>query len=349
MQRTIRLAVGALCVASCAVATSSAAHAQGAAGAAPGTAASKFYLDYNVPESPAFAVLGATPSNVLRGTASKPLAISLLTQAAKGSSLASGVAFDVAPYAYVGRFRNVAEYQGSTLKRILSNVLVSLATVEAPGDVNSVAFASGLRVTLWDDHDLLANSSLSDLVSRLLVPKKIDCPKIPGTNICQTGTSTVELPVDLSSAYATARDSVLQRRGVAAAIGGALGGTLRGGVARSDSLKQRTGRGWLAVTGYLGRGQELLATAEYVSDTSSTKRFLGGVAYRLQSTNSALAAELAYDSKSGDWLPGVNAELRLLSRVSLVAALVTDAPSGAQDKSRLRFRTAVRWAGVEGF
>ncbi|MGZ8378934.1 MAG: hypothetical protein ACXW61_16155 [Gemmatirosa sp.] len=313
------------------------------------TTAARFYLNYDVPESPALAVLGATATNVMRGAAAKPLALSLAGDVLRGDRIGPGLALDVAPYAYAGRFRNVADYQNSAGRRFLANVLTSFAAVQAPGDADATAFGAGVRLTLHDDHDLLQNADLARRVGQLLVPKTIACPKIGSSNICVAGTADQTVEVDVSSAYAAARDSVLRQRGWAASVGGAFGGTLRGGVARPDSLQQRRGHVWLAGTRYLGVGRELLAVAEWVRDTTRRQRMRAGLAYRLQSSSSAVAAELAYDSGAGGVLPGVNAEFRVLPRATLVAALVSEPPGAERDRTRLRIRTSIRWAAAEGF
>jgi hypothetical protein len=312
--------------------------------------ANKFYLDYNVPESPAFTVLGVTPSSVLRGTASKPLIVSLLTQTAKGERIASGVALDVAPYAYLGRFKNVKEYNDSPVKRFFANLLTSLATTQAPGDTASVAFAAGVRATFHDDHDLLADTALVREIGAKLVPIKISGKPIQGSNIpaMSVTQSDTTIEIDLAAEYAAARKRMTETRGWAASIGGAIGGTLRSGIPRSDSLQQRVGNAWLGVTGYLGAGQELLGSAQWARDTTGLDHFRAGVAYRLQSASSAIAAELAYDNHSGGVLPGLNAELRLMPRFTLIAAIVTDPPT-ADTKKVVRFKTSVRWSATEGF
>ena len=317
-------------------------------GAAP-TQAAKFFLDYDVPESPAFALLGATPTNVLRAGAAKPAVISLANNLARSGRLATGISIDVAPYAYFGRFRNVDVYKRSALKRFFANALISLATIQSPNDTNATAFAIGARATLHDDHDLLANSDLQHAVGQLLVPTTIECEKVPGTNICQAGSASRVVEVDVTPAYAAARDSVMHVKGWSASVGGALGGTLGGGVPRGDSLTQRTSHAWLAATRYLGVGHALLGIAEWVRDTSRANRLRTGVAYRMQSATSSIAAELAYDTGAGGVLPGVNAEMRILNRVTLIAALLTDVPGSAADSKRLRFKTGVRWSATEGF
>lgn len=320
-------------------------HAQASAD----TAAAKFYLDYNVPESPAFALLGATPSNVLRGAASKPLVVSLLSQAGRGEKIASGIAIDVAPYGFWGRFKNVKEYQDSPVKRFFANVLTSIATVQAPNDSNSVIGAIGLRATFHDSHDVLLDDKITKELSEQLVPVSIECPKVPGTNICQAGTSASKREIDVAPVYAAARQRLARQKGWAASVGGAVGSTLRGGILRGDSLQQRTGNAWIAATRYMSSGQELLFSGQFVRDTLATNHTRVGTAYRMQSSWSSIAAELAYDNQAGGVLPGLNTEFRVLQRVTLIAAVVTDAPAGDAGTKKVRFRTSLRWAATEGF
>lgn len=319
-----------------------------AAAQAKSDAAAKFYLDYNVPESPAFTALDLTPSNVLRGSSSKPVVVNLLSQIARGEKVPAGVAIDAAPYAYWGRFKNLSEYQKSAPKRFLANLLLSLATVQAPGDTNSVAFAGGVRATIHDDQDLLRDTALAREVGTLIAPTRIVCEMHPGTNICKPGVRVDTIERDVSQAYKAARERVGDRKGWAASLGGAIGGVLLQGIPSSDSLQQRTGRAWIAGSGYLGGGNEVLLTVQWVRDTSKKEHLRTGAAYRMQSANTSLAAELAYDDQAGGLLPGLNAEVRVLQRVTLVAALITDPPTDERAKKRIRFRTNLRWSASEG-
>jgi hypothetical protein len=238
---------------------------------------------------------------------------------------------------------------GDRGKRFVANLLVSLATMQAPNDSSSTAFAVGARATLHDDHDLIANSALQQKISTLLVPTSIDCPKRPGTNICDTSVAPSTSAVEVSGAYAQAREEVMRIPGWSASLGAAWGGTLGGGVPSGDSLTQRSGHAWLAATRYMGVGQSLLGIAEFVRDTARANRFRTGVAYRMQSATSAIAAELAYDTGAGGILPGINAEMRAFNRVTLIAALLTDVPGSAGDKKHIRFKTTVRWSATDGF
>lgn len=317
--------------------------------------ANKFVLDYNVPESPAFTILGVSPASVVRGTASKPVVASLLSQIGNGGKLLGGAALDVAPYGYFGRFTNVREYQTNALKRILANVLLSFASAPLDEDTASLRFGAGVRVTLTDPRDLLQDSSLTRDISRRLVPNSVAGGS--GSNIPGASISTGNIPpsevttgdtVDLSDAYKAARERIKSKTGLAASVGFGYGGTLRGSVASNDSIKGRIWRSWFAGTYYLGETNEVLGTVQWAKDSLKRNEINLGLAWRLHADRSSVAAELVFDGKTQRLLPGLNAELPLVDRISALISLVNEVAPGA-DKGRLRFKTSFKWAAAQGY
>src|SRR5229473_320613 len=124
--------------------------------------AQRFILDYDVPESPAFVALGVTPTNVTRGSASKPVIASLLTEFRTGQKIGGGLALDFAPYfVYGGRLDNIAAYRSDWKKRLLANLQLSLGTIQSETDTNSLRFGLGMRATFYDSHDLLMDPRLT--------------------------------------------------------------------------------------------------------------------------------------------------------------------------------------------
>jgi hypothetical protein len=311
----------------------------------PANPANKFVLDYNVPESPAFTVLGVTPANVVRGTASKPVVASLLSTSGTSVHLLAGAALDVAPYAFVGRFRNVEEYQKTAWKRVLANTLVSFATVPASTDTTSVRFGAGIRVTLSDPRDLLQDSSLTRDISRRLVPTHVGGGE--GTNIPGMAVTTGDT-VDLKDAYKAARKRLESKRGLAAALGFGYGATLLGSVISGDSLSSEIWRGWFAGTYYLGKTNEILGTVQYVRNSSEKSNVNLGLALRLHAEHSSVAAELAFDGKTRKLLPGFNAELSLAERISALVSLVNEVAAG-EGTPHLRLKTSFKWAAANGY
>jgi len=130
----------------------------------------KYILDYDVPESPAFTVLGVSPAKVLRGSAAKPIVLNLLNQFGSSERTQNGVAVDFSPFfVFGGRMKNVMEYRNSRKKQIIANTLFSFSTVQDKAETTSLKFGVGLRLTLFDCHDLLQNAQLGRDIDSLLL------------------------------------------------------------------------------------------------------------------------------------------------------------------------------------
>jgi hypothetical protein len=305
-------------------------------------AAYRFILDYDVPESPAFAVLGVTPANVLRASAAKPVVASLLNQLARGERVAPGIALDFSPYlVYGGGFRSYKDYAGNTrgqiLRRLLANTVVSIGTVEGETDDAPLQYGAGVRINLYDNRSLLQNRVLADSVSRLLAQAAED----PGTEIGPDPQPTRQT-VDLSAAYTRAREAGRRTAGLAAALGFGSAGALQGSVASADSAITTANRAWFAASYSSTRGYEGLATAQWIDGPDIDRRWLLGAAVRANTAVVSFAAEAAYDTEAG-FQPGASAEIRLVRRVTLVAALVTMPDPERGDVKRLRARTSLQW------
>jgi hypothetical protein len=122
-----------------------------------------FSLDLAVPDSPAFAVLGATPENVTRPTSPKDLATSLLNGVDEQGHFVTGVAIDVTPkMVFGGRTLQWRDYHDNYGQRLAARTQVSYATTKgATGDDQSVRMALGVHVTPWDEGDSRMDAKLS--------------------------------------------------------------------------------------------------------------------------------------------------------------------------------------------
>jgi hypothetical protein len=122
----------------------------------PATAADAS-IDLAVPDSPAFAVLGVSPSNVERPGSPRELALSLLNGVDANGNFQTGMAVETAPYlALWGSTSKLTDYQDDNQYRIrfLSRALLSFATAKGTSDSDkAVRLAVGLRFTPWDEGD----------------------------------------------------------------------------------------------------------------------------------------------------------------------------------------------------
>ncbi len=110
--------------------------------------------DFLVPTSPAFAVLGVTPEQVIRPDTPKALGAALLNGVDPDGNLQSGIAIDFSPYyLFAGRYLTLKQYRNSLPTRVASRLQVSLATTKGSNDDKALRLATGFRVALWDKAD----------------------------------------------------------------------------------------------------------------------------------------------------------------------------------------------------
>lgn len=321
-----------------------------AAPAAAQTAPSQagdFVLDYEVPESPAFIALGVAPGNVVRAGAAKPVVASLLNQLLTGGTLDSGIAIDFSPYAvFGGAASSVGTYHGNTLRRILFNTTLSLATVKDDEAADDLRFGFGLRSTLWDSRDPLADPDLANEVSSLLAAAA-RAPLVPVDDEVGAPINLADRGVDLTAAYRAARARAARQDGAAVAAGWGFAGPIHGAVASLDSIGDLQHRLWLAGRWSFAKGPDVMMTTQYVSrlgDADSSLRV--GAALRASGADFSFALEAGWDSEEG-FLPGISAEGRALAGVHLLAALVADRPPEG-GPIRVSLRNSIRWNRSEG-
>jgi hypothetical protein len=112
-------------------------------------------VDLSVPQSPAFAILGITPDNVIQPSSPRELALSLLNGVGKDGTFQSGIAIDTVPYLLLsGSSKTLRDYQDSYAVRFLSRTQFSFATSKGAQDTDpSLKLALGLHMTLFDNGD----------------------------------------------------------------------------------------------------------------------------------------------------------------------------------------------------
>lgn len=302
----------------------------------------KFILDYDVPESPAFVVLGVTPEKVTTGGASKPIVVNLLNQAFTGGEATAGVALDFSPYfVFGGRFENINEYRNDGLKQRLANTVLSFATVQDATDSTHVRFGVGARMTLFDDHDPLQNAALTDRIAKLLTPAELDVGRESSTGI--------DSITGLALAYRQITDSIRSTPGRALSIGWGMAGTARGGVLATDSIGAIRHRFWAGYRETFRGGVEFLGTTQVGGGTSTNQSFRVGGALRANIQSVRLAGELVYDSETGQVHPGGVAVVKVVPQFDIIASLGSDADAtGSPKNATLRFRTMLRWNFSQG-
>jgi hypothetical protein len=112
----------------------------------------KLAVDWAVPESPAFTVLGVTPETVARPSSVQQLATSLLNGVDRRGNFQSGLALDAQPYLLGYGYRvSWTTYRDNYLVRFLSRAQASIGTTKgASTEDKSVRTALGVRLTVFD-------------------------------------------------------------------------------------------------------------------------------------------------------------------------------------------------------
>jgi len=120
---------------------------------------SELNLDFSVPESPAFTVLGLTPQTVTRPASPRDFATALLNGVDENGNFQTGVALDTAPYMLLaGKKVTLDDYQGRRIVRFFARTQLSFATTKgANEDDKSARMALGLHFTLFDLGDPRGN------------------------------------------------------------------------------------------------------------------------------------------------------------------------------------------------
>jgi hypothetical protein len=303
----------------------------------------RFILGIDVPESPAFVVIGVAPTHVLRGSAPKPIAVAVLDAFPGGAQAAPGVAVDVAPYFLVGGgVRRVTRWRsmslGGRLTRVFIKTILSVGAVRDPADPGSALVGLALRSAFHDPHDPLLSSSLPDEVAAELARHGIPDSVATDDDVADRG-------VDLAPLFARARRALRGRSGDAQmAIGWGLAGRLRGAALSGDSLDPVRHTVWLSGQYTASRRIDILATVQVRSVFRSDARVWLGVGLQRKTTAVDYRAELYYDTRSHDGHPGVAVEARVLPHMGVVAALASQPVDFAgTGPRRLAVRTLLHW------
>jgi len=226
----------------------------------------------SVPEIPAFSFLGATPTNIARPGGARAFGAALLQGVDASGKVKQGFALEILPLLQVGK-TTLQQYQSSLWARIRSNLQFSIGTARAAGDSASTDMGIGLRATLLDQGDPLADRAF---VARVDALTDECAPSDPtATNVKETSRLCMEGKV--SKAAATWNT---ERWNASAWIVAVAAGTQL----EQSKLADRRSLGWRAWTTY-GLGVSdwglLLLHASFddnqVAADSSYKAVSGGI------------------------------------------------------------------------
>lgn len=311
-------------------------------GAQTDSSAYKYILDYRVPQSPGFTVLGATPSQVMQGSSAKPFVLNLFTQYFETKKIDPGLALDFSPYfLFGGKFKNIKEYRESSSKQFLANLQLSVATLKNSADTGSTDIGAGIRLTFWDDHSLLNDNQLTRNIGKALsnaasaptevIPDDNDLPNVTVAPIKQL--------------YNIAYDSMRVRKGSALSAGYGVKATSHSSILEADSMKGVVHRVWVALSCYsVAKGVDLLVNFQGGYQDRFLPENKMGAALVSQSKKSIFGAELVYNFGTSKIEGGCTGEVKIVGSLSAVfgiSAVSSETLPG--NPLKLKVNTNIKW------
>lgn len=305
----------------------------------------QYILDYDVPESPAFSILGVNPNIVMRGSAAKPIAVHLANQLISGGKVDNAIALDFNPYFSLlgGRLKNINEYRKNYGKRLLANMQWSIATTALEEFPNDLVYGLGSRVTLWDSKDLLFDRGLGQKIDSCLAKDEDGAPE-PGE---KDKIEDIKFNC-MKNNYDEIRRELTDRKGGSISIGWAMSGKIEEATLQSDNFNAIRNQIWLSGQYSLGKGFDLLGMImqrfEY-GDNAQDQTTMG-FAVRYNKPNVCFSSELVYQNsnKKGFFNGGFNIGFKVLPRIMYVFHLATrDDPDTVDAKKKVVIRSGIRW------
>jgi len=131
---------------------------------APTGTANNLNVNYTIPDSPAFTLLGVNPDKIERPATPRDLAVSLLNGLDENGHFQSGLALDLNPYMMLrGKATTITQYENNLAVRWLANSQLSVGTTKgsSAGD-ESTKLGLGLHTLLWNRKDSRLDKKLVD-------------------------------------------------------------------------------------------------------------------------------------------------------------------------------------------
>jgi len=303
-----------------------------------------FKLDYNVPESPAFAVLDANPTTIMRASTPQEIVTHLASNFLSGNEVNPGIALDFNPYfTFGGRLKSVKEYRNSYGKRFLANLQLSFATINSIDFPDDLLFSGGVRATLFDSKDLIFDQQLGKDIDNALIPNDTDEPG-PMTSDDQ---GTIKDNPALKQAYVNAKRRYIEKPGGSLALGYAIAGRARGNSFKTDSIVTYRHQAWLVGQYDLGKsGMSLNAMIMYRYDqtplTADNDGMISGISLRKYGKKLILSAEIYHDSMKESIDFGGYAEAYLIPSITLFASLKKETNNITGDEDVV-FKPGIKW------
>lgn len=290
----------------------------------------KYILDYDVPSSPAFTALDATPQQVTRGGAVKPLVASAFSNFLQTGKLDPGMAVDFSPYILLGGgFKNLDDYKKKENwhMRMLANTMLSAAVLKNSKDSSNSDIGLGVRITFHDSHDLFSSKLASGITNKIgtALATAAKAPTVIGVPPDEIGTDNAgvpgTVPVDLSRFYTDAYNEIRKTPGWALSLGYGYRTTAKAAVIVSDSLINKQSKLWLSGTWYTGTLFNVYGTVQGTFPSNKKALWIAGMAVGSKNKSNNMGAEIVYDFLNKEINYGANFEIKILDKFTYVISL----------------------------
>ncbi|GAA3513525.1 hypothetical protein GCM10022393_29150 [Aquimarina addita] len=301
-------------------------------------------MDYNVPESPAFSVLDANPTTVLRASAPQEIISHLASNFLSGNEVSPGIALDFNPYfTFGGRVRSIDVYRNNYWKRLLANTQVSFATINSIDYPEDMLFSGGIRATLFDSKDILFDKSLGDDIDKALLP---DDSVEPGP-FEDNDQGAVVNNKKLADAYEKAKRRYQNTKGGSIAIGYAIAGRAKDNSFKTDSIVTYRHQAWLAGQYDLGKSNMsinamVMFRYDQTIQADDVDGVISGIALRKYGKKLIVSAEIYHDSMKESIDFGGYAEAYLIPNITLFVSLKKETNSITNEEDVI-LKPGIKW------
>jgi len=303
-------------------------------------AAKEYILDYNVPESPAFSILDLNPNEVMRGASAKPVVVNIVNQFASKGSIDNGIAIDFNPYFLLGgQLKGVDEYRNSYVKRLLINTQFSLASLEETDSDNTI-LAHGIRVTLWDDKDLLTNNGLSQSVDTALQPSPVP-PNMTNDQV------QILDNAKLAKAYEDLKAEYAKTSGSSFSLGYAGKSVVQSSILDGDSINLTSNQFWGAGSFTITERLDfnVMAVSRMFKDMDN--EFKAGASLRYNWDKASFTAEYVFNDNEPNGeknsLSGI-LTIKLINQISYLMSFgTTKVETGGEESNKLVLKSSLKW------
>jgi len=303
-------------------------------------AAKEYILDYNVPESPAFSILDLNPNEVMRGAAAKPVVVNIVNQFASKGSIDNGIAIDFNPYFLLGgQLKGVDEYRNSYVKRLLINTQFSLASLEETDSDNTI-LAHGIRVTLWDDKDLLTNNGLSQSVDAALQPSPVP-PNMTNDQV------RILDNAKLAKAYEDLKAEYAKTSGSSFSLGYAGKSVVQSSILDGDSINLTSNQFWGAGSFTVSDRVDFNVMAVSRMFKEMDNEFKAGASLRYNWDKASFTAEYVFNDNEPNGeknsLSGI-LSISLIDQISYLLTFgTTKVETAGEETNKLLLKSSLKW------